>query len=123
MGSCRLRRPLNFNHVIYFRVLKKESTKMSILVLLELQAKEGKVDEMIDVLSRNLADTRAFQGCESVTVQRDQANPSTVLLVERWATREDDQLYRDWRAGAGAMTEMPLLVAGRAIRYFDDVDA
>jgi len=97
---------------------------MSILVLLEIEAKEGKVDEMVDVLARALPDTRARKGCESVTVHRDQAKPDTVLLVERWASREDDAAYRAWRAGEGAIAEMgPLVAGGRQIRYFDDVDA
>jgi quinol monooxygenase YgiN len=97
---------------------------MSILVLLELEAVDGKADKMIDVLRTSLVDTRARQGCESVTVHRDHDRPNTVLLVERWATREDDTAYREWRAGDGAVAEMAGLVAGPpAIRYYDDVDA
>jgi quinol monooxygenase YgiN len=97
---------------------------MSILVLLEIEAKEGKVDQVIDALARNLGDTRARPGCESVTMHRDQANPNAILLVERWATREDDEAYRTWRAGEGAIAEMgPLVAGGRTIRYFDDVEA
>ena len=97
---------------------------MSILVLLEIEAKDGNADEMIDVLTRHLGDTRARPGCERVTVHRDQANPNVVLLVERWASREDDEAYRAWRAGDGAIPEMaPLVAGGRVIRYFDDVDA
>jgi quinol monooxygenase YgiN len=97
---------------------------MSILVLLELEAKEGSVDAMIDVLRRNLGDTRARSGCESVTVHQDHDHPNSILLVERWATRADDDAYRAWRAGEGAIAEMgPLVAGGRKIRYFDDVDA
>jgi quinol monooxygenase YgiN len=97
---------------------------VSILVLLELEAKEGKADAMIDVLRRNLGDTRARQGCESVTVHQDHDQPTSILLVERWASRADDDAYRAWRAGDGAIAEMGPLVAGmRKIRYFDDVDA
>jgi len=97
---------------------------MSILVLLEIHAKEGKGDEMIAILARSLHDTRARQGCEGVTVHREQDHPDTVLLVERWATRADDDAYRAWRAGDGAVPEMARLVAGgRVVRYFDDVDA
>ena len=97
---------------------------MSILVLLELEARDGKADTMIDVLRRSLGDTRARPGCESVTVHRDNDRPNTIVLVERWATRADDDAYRAWRAGEGAVTEMGPLVAGPpTIRYYDDVDA
>jgi len=97
---------------------------MSILVLLELEAADGKADEMIGVLKRTLVDTRARPGCEGVTVHQDHDRPTSVLLVERWATRADDDAYRAWRAGEGAVKEMaPLVAAAPRIRYYDDVDA
>ena len=97
---------------------------MSILVVLELEAVEGGADEMIAILGRTLGDTRARHGCEGVTVHRDQDRPTSILLVERWATRADDDAYRAWRGGDGAVPEMaPLVAAAPRIRYYDDVDA
>ena len=97
---------------------------MSMHVTLELTAVDGKADEMIAVFKKHLPDTRARKGCEFVTVHQDQANPNQIFLVERWATREDDEAYRAWRAGDGAITEMAGLVAAAPVlRYFDDVDA
>ena len=97
---------------------------MSILVVLELEAVPGSEATMIDVLRRNLGDTRARQGCEGVTVHQDQDRATSIVLVERWATRADDDAYRAWRAGEGAIKEMAGLVAGPpTIRYYDDVDA
>ena len=97
---------------------------MSILVLLELEAAPGAADKMIEVLRSSLGDTRARQGCESVTVHRDHDRPNTILLVERWTTRADDDAYRAWRAGDGAIPDIVPLVGGPpSIRYFDDVDA
>jgi quinol monooxygenase YgiN len=97
---------------------------MSILVLLELEAAEGSAEQMVDLLRRHLVDTRARPGCESVTVHRENDRPNLVLLVERWASRDDDTAYRAWRAGDGAIPEMAQLVTGPPrIRYFDDVDA
>ena len=96
---------------------------MSILTLLELQAADGKAEEVKAMLKKHLGDTRARQGCELVTVHQDQANPNSILLIERWASRADDEAYRAWRAGDGAIPEMAGLVTGATIRYFDDVDA
>jgi quinol monooxygenase YgiN len=97
---------------------------VSILVLLEIEAKAGSEDAVIDLLRQNLGDTRARAGCESVTVHQDQDQPTSILLVERWATRADDDAYRAWRAGEGAITEMAPHVTGRrTLRYYDDVDA
>ncbi len=93
-------------------------------MVLELEAKEGAADEMIALLKTSLVDTRARQGCEGVTVHQDHDRPNSIVLVERWATRADDDAYRAWRAGAGAVSAMGPLVAGAPrIRYFDDVDA
>lgn len=97
---------------------------MSIHVVLELTAVDGKADELLAVFRKILPDTRARQGCEFVTVHRDQENPNQIVLIERWATRADDDAYRAWRAGDGKVTEMAGLVAAApVIRYFDDVDA
>lgn len=96
---------------------------MSILTVLELTAAEGKVDEMVALLAKSLVDTRARQGCLSVTVHRETANPNLIVLVERWATLADDTAYREWRAGDGATPEIAPLIAGFSIRWFDDVDA
>ena len=97
---------------------------MSIVTVLEIPAREGKVEELKALLKQNLVDTRARQGCESVTVHQDQADANAIVLIERWASRADDEAYREWRAGPGAIDGIGALVAGPpSIRYFDDVDA
>ena len=96
---------------------------MSILTVLELHAIDGKAEDVKSLLKTHLADTRARPGCESVTVHQDQAQPHSILLVERWASKADDEAYRAWRAAEGAITEMGPLLAGATVRYFDDVDA
>lgn len=97
---------------------------MSLLVLLELETKPGKADDLLDLLRVSLQDTRARQGCLGVSVHRDQAHADRILLVEEWATREDDEAYRQWRAGEGATPEVaPLIASAPVIRYFDNVDA
>ncbi|MGK0479247.1 MAG: quinol monooxygenase YgiN [Ilumatobacter sp.] len=97
---------------------------MSIHVTLELTASEGKADEMIAVLKKHLPDTRARKGNEFVTVHRDHDAPNKIVLIERWSSREDDDAYRSWREGDGAITDIAGLVAGTpVVRYFDDIDA
>jgi len=68
--------------------------KMSILVILDLEAVEGASDAMIALLRRHLRDTRARPGCEGVTVHQDPDRPTSIVLVERWASRADDDAYR-----------------------------
>jgi len=95
---------------------------MSVLVLLEPEAAEGKVDEMIETFRTVLVDTRAFDGCESVTVHRDQDSPNRLVLVERWASRPHYERYLQWRAERGDLDRLGALAVGPpVIRYFDEV--
>jgi quinol monooxygenase YgiN len=84
---------------------------MPITSILDLQIKPDRVDDAHALLRRVLADTRAFDGCESVTVVQDHADPARILAIEVWASLEHDTAYRKWRAGEGAITDLPELLA------------
>lgn len=84
---------------------------MSVTAILDLQFKPDRVDDALALLRRILVDTRAFDGCESVTVVQDAADPAHILAVETWASLEHDAAYRRWRAGDGAITDLPELLA------------
>lgn len=85
---------------------------MSFTAVLAVQFQPDAVEAGLAALGRILVDTRAFDGCESVTVVQDVDDPTRVLAVETWASREADDAYRAWRAGEGAPTELiPLLAA------------
>lgn len=94
---------------------------MSVTAILDVQFKPESLDEGLEVLRRELARTRAFDGCRSVTVVQDRDDPTRVLAVEQWESLDHDAAYRAWRAGDGAITEMPALVA-RAPRLTVGVD-
>lgn len=98
---------------------------MSILLLFELTAGPDRVDDLKAFLASSLDDTRAWEGCESITAHQDQDAPDRILLVERWTTREAYERYQAWRDSraeeAGGVRAM---VAGPpARRFFDDVEA
>jgi quinol monooxygenase YgiN len=52
----------------------------------------------LDVVHDVLRATRAFDGCLSVEVTVDTADPAHVVVVERWQSIEADDAYRAWRA-------------------------
>ncbi len=85
---------------------------MSVTAILDLQIKPDRVADAHALLQRVLADTRAFDGCESVHVVQDHADPARILAIETWKSLEHDAAYRGWRAGDGAITELPELLAG-----------
>ena len=99
---------------------------MSVLVLVEVTVHPDKVEAARARYEEILPDTRAFEGCESVTVHVDQDAPGALVLVQRWASREHYRRYAAWRAsrpddvasGQALSTGAPTVA-----RVFDDLDA
>jgi quinol monooxygenase YgiN len=50
-----------------------------------------------------LPDTRAFPGCRSVKVFRNDEDPNKIILLEEWDSREDHEKYMAWRNEDGTM--------------------
>ncbi|ORM34925.1 antibiotic biosynthesis monooxygenase [Williamsia sp. 1135] len=85
---------------------------MSLTALLEVKFKPEALEEATAVFKRALNETRAFDGCESVEVLVDAQDPTRWVILERWASVEQDAKYREFRAGEGAITELGPLLAG-----------
>jgi quinol monooxygenase YgiN len=96
---------------------------MSITATLELRFKPESVDEARTVLSRVLAETRAFDGNEGVDVLVDRDDPAHWIAQETWASEEHDAAYREFRAGEGAVTDLPPLLAAAPVLTWFTVDA
>ena len=96
---------------------------MSTLVLFEVDALAGRAQELIALFEEVLPDTRAYDGCESVTVHRDQDSPDRLVLIERWTTRALYAAYLQWRAERGDPRLGALIARPPAVRYLDDVGA
>lgn len=76
-----------------------------------------------DALMRDiLADTRAYDGCEGITVQRNQDDASKVLLIEHWESRSHYDKYLAWRRETGVLGKIGELLDGPpSIRYYVNV--
>lgn len=96
---------------------------MSTLVLFEADALAGKAEDLIALFEEILPDTRAFDGCEGVSVHRDQDAPDRLVLLERWTSRSHYEVYLRWRAERGDPRLAALLTRPPALRYLDGVDA
>ena len=64
------------------------------------------------VLHRAVLYTRAFFGNLGVYVVFDQDDPAHWLILESWQSDEHDTAYREFRAGPGAIDDLPPLLAG-----------
>jgi quinol monooxygenase YgiN len=97
---------------------------MSTLVLFEVEAATGMTEDLIALFQEALLDTRGYDGCQSVSVHRDQDAPERLVLVERWTSRPEHEGYLRWRADRGDGPKLAALLAGPPqVRYLDDVDA
>jgi quinol monooxygenase YgiN len=84
---------------------------MASTTILDMHFKPDVIDEAQELLKRVLDETRAFDGCLGVRVIQDKDDPAHLIAVEDWESLEKDGAYREWRAGAGAITELPGLLA------------
>ncbi|HLW96610.1 MAG TPA: antibiotic biosynthesis monooxygenase [Solirubrobacteraceae bacterium] len=96
---------------------------MTTLVLFEADALAGKAEELTTLFEEVLVDTRAYDGCEGVTVHRDQDAPDRLVLLERWVSRPHYEAYLQWRAEQGDPRLAALLTEPPSIRFLDDVQA
>lgn len=96
---------------------------MSVVVTLDLEAKEGSVDELMSTLSAVLPDTRAYDGCHGVIAYTDQDDANGVFLIEHWDSRQHYEKYFNWRIETGAIDKLgTMLAAPPVIRYLDAFD-
>ena len=74
---------------------------------------------MLGWLREILPDTRCREGCVSVSVTRNQDEPTNFAFVELWDSR---QRYFAWREQQGVLKDLATMVDGEAkFRFFDIV--
>ena len=95
---------------------------MSVLVLFELNAKPENVIDLTNWLRDGLHHTRGFDGCNGISIHRDQENPNNMVFVEDWDSREQYDKYLAWRAERGDVETLTGWMIGEpSIRSFDNV--
>ena len=78
------------------------------------------MDDMVTLMREILPDTRAYDGCQGVTVHTNLDAPDDVALVEYWDSRAHYEKYVAWRAETGVLGQIVSLLAGEpSIRYFE----
>lgn len=96
---------------------------MSVLVILEANVKPESADDLNTMMKEGLPDTRAFAGCQGITAHSNLDDPSNVVLVEHWDSKEHYEKYLAWRMETGFLEKMVSLLSGEpSIRYYSQVD-
>lgn len=86
---------------------------MTFFSLVELHLEPGSLEEAKKALREVLAETRQFDGCNSIQVIIDRADPGHWLMLEDWASQEQSDAYSAYRAGPGKTTSLaPFVVKG-----------
>jgi quinol monooxygenase YgiN len=94
---------------------------MSVTVTLLFPTKAEESDNFWSALISVLPDTRAYDGCVSVTTHRDLDDPSKIFLIEVWDSREHQQKYLAWRVETGLMDAIgPMLAAPPTISAYSN---
>jgi quinol monooxygenase YgiN len=97
---------------------------MTIMVLLEFKAKAEAVERLKAALPRLFPDTRAYDGCRSITAYTGADDEQTFVFVEYWESKAHYERYLAWRTETGALMEIVgMLEGGISIRYFEQVEA
>jgi quinol monooxygenase YgiN len=76
---------------------------MSVKVVLEFHLKPDAVGEVKASFREVLPDTRAFKGCENISVMQSQEDPNLLVILEQWDTRESYEAYYKWRSDTGTI--------------------
>ena len=84
---------------------------MAITSILELQLKADSLEKANEIIHATLAATRAFDGCQGVTVMVDNADPTHVVLFETWESVEHDQAYRVFRTTPEGASDLGSILA------------
>jgi quinol monooxygenase YgiN len=96
---------------------------MSILVVLSVEAPADGVEAVREKLREILVDTRAFDGCEGLTVWQDEDDPTRFLVEEHWVSRAHSDAYSQWRAGRVEQDGLRAMLASPGVkRHYDLTD-
>jgi len=91
---------------------------MSVMVLLDLEIKEGKLEEFLELLEGVLPDTRAYDGCLFLKTCVHQAQ-NKICLVEEWETKKHQEDYFAWRLSTGLTEAIEPFVQNIVTTYMD----
>ncbi len=91
---------------------------MSVMVLLDFDVKDGRIEEFLGILEETLPDTRAYEGCLflKACVYEDQ---NKICLVEEWETKAHQQKYFEWRVSTGLTEAITPYVSNIVTTYMD----
>jgi quinol monooxygenase YgiN len=98
---------------------------MAVRVVLQMRAKPGEGDRMIEVLNQIMPDTAKSDGAVEFELLRDCDDGDKFVVIERWRDRADHEAYMAWRerTGIGREELAPVIGGPVVITYCDAIGA
>jgi quinol monooxygenase YgiN len=104
-------------------IIAENGAAVPVTAILDLQLRADALDRANEVMRETLTATRAFPGCQSVTVLVDSADPTHVAVYEQWESLEADAAYRAWRATPDGVSDLgTVLAAPPTLTVFTTLD-
>ncbi|MDF1829224.1 MAG: quinol monooxygenase YgiN [Cycloclasticus pugetii] len=91
---------------------------MTVDVILDLQVNPENREELLSVFMSILPDTRAFKGCQSVSVTSDEDDRHHIVLLEKWGQRSDYESYMAWRTERGDIDKLANLLSSPPTTHY-----
>ena len=84
---------------------------MSVLAIVKLTAKPGLRDSLVETIGRAVAATREQPACTSVELVCGIENVEEVLLIERWQSVQDHEVFINGVIASGGLDEIMAMLA------------
>ena len=81
-------------------------------MLVEFPVNPETREDFIAALQEILVDTRAFEGCLSVTTWTNEEDKDKVWLYEEWEDRAHQKKYLNWRTETGNTSHLGAFITG-----------
>ena len=96
---------------------------MATWVILEGKTKSDTVGQVKELLEKRLPETRAYEGCQSLTPCLSE-DGRTLVVVQVWDSKPHYEKYLAWREETGTFAAFGALMEGEMnIRFFEPIDA
>jgi len=96
---------------------------MSVLVILEVQAKPENVSDVKSFMAGAAAGVREEDGCQDIYAYANTEDPGNIIYVEHWDSRAHYEKHLARAMESGAMDKAVAMLTGPpSIRYFKRID-
>ena len=96
---------------------------MSVIVIVNMSAKQESLEELKKYFKKVLPDTRKYDGCQGVQFCQSRESPTKFIIHAKWESEEAQKKYIAWRVETGEFDKLnPMLTEPPSMEFFNIVD-